>query len=126
MNLLLVFFGAGVGGLLRYGVGLMSVRLFGASFPWGTLAINVVGSALMGLVIGLLAFRIDAYWHQSVRLLLTTGLLVGFTTFSAFSLEAVLLWEQEAWIAAILYVLGSVVLSLSALAAVLGLVRSMG
>jgi CrcB protein len=121
----LVFLGAGIGGVLRHGVNLVSPRWFGAGFPAGTLLINVLGSALMGLIAGWLAFKTQAGWSQHARLFLTTGILGGFTTFSAFSLDAVLLWERgEAGLAAA-YVIGSVVLSLAALFAGLALVRSL-
>ncbi len=121
---LLVFLGAGLGGVLRHGVNLVSPRWFGTGFPAGTLLINVLGSALMGVIAGWLAFKTQAGWSQHARLFLTTGILGGFTTFSAFSLDAVLLWERgEAGLAAA-YVVGSVVLSLVALFAGLALVRS--
>ncbi len=121
----LVFLGAGIGGVLRHGVNLVSPRWFGAGFPAGTLLINVLGSALMGLIAGWLAFKTQAGWSQHARLFLTTGILGGFTTFSAFSLDAVLLWERgEAGLAAA-YIIGSVVLSLAALFAGLALVRSL-
>lgn len=122
---LLVFLGAGLGGVLRHGVNLVSPRWFGTGFPAGTLLINVLGSALMGMIAGWLAFKTQAGWSQHARLFLTTGILGGFTTFSAFSLDAVLLWERgEAGLAAA-YVVGSVVLSLVALFAGLALVRSL-
>ena len=119
----LVFLGAGIGGVLRHGVNLVSPRWFGAGFPAGTLLINVLGSALMGLIAGWLAFKTQAGWSQHARLFLTTGILGGFTTFSAFSLDAVLLWERgEAGLAAA-YIIGYVVLSLAALALGFSLVR---
>lgn len=121
----LVFLGAGIGGMLRHGVNLVSPRWFGTGFPAGTLLINVVGSALMGLVAGWFAFKMQAGWSQPIRLFLSTGILGGFTTFSAFSLDAIMLWERgEAGLAAA-YVFGSVILSLAALCAGLALVRSL-
>jgi CrcB protein len=117
----LVFIGSGIGGALRHGVGLLSLRLFGPSFPYGTLAINVGGSALMGLVVGLFASVSVA--GQDARLFLTTGLIGGFTTFSTFTLDAVTLWERGQPLAAIGYVLASVMVSLGALLLVLLLVR---
>lgn len=120
----LVFLGAGFGGALRHGVNLASLKWFGSGFPVGTLAINVIGSALMGLVAGWFAFKASEGWPQDLRLFLTTGILGGFTTFSAFSLDAVLLWERgEAGLAAA-YVAGSVLLSLAALVGGLVFVRS--
>ncbi|KPF63483.1 protein CrcB [Bosea sp. AAP35] len=122
---LLVFLGAGIGGMLRHGVNLVSPRWFGSGFPTGTLLINVLGSALMGLIAGWLAFKTQAGWSQHARLFLTTGVLGGFTTFSAFSLDAVLLWERGETGLAATYVVGSVVLSLAALFAGLAFVRSL-
>lgn len=113
-HVLLVAAGGAVGSVLRYLVSLWSVHAFGTGFPWGTLAVNVAGSAAIGLCAGL---GVAGPW----RLLLVTGVLGGFTTFSAFSLEAALLWEREPWLAAA-YVLASVGLGLAAfLAAYLSL-----
>lgn len=122
---LLVFFGAGLGGALRHGVNLGCARLCGLEFPWGTLVINVLGSGLMGLIAGWFAFKAGEAWSQSARLFLTTGVLGGFTTFSAFSLDAILLWERGELGSAFLYITGSVVLSLVALVLGLALVRSL-
>ena len=123
MNILLVFLGAGIGGVLRHGINLACARFLGPAFPWGTIAVNVVGSLLMGALAGWLAYRADAQWSQPVRLFLATGILGGFTTFSAFSLDAVLLWERGASMLAVGYVLGSVLLSLAGLALGNSLVR---
>ena len=120
---LLVFLGAGLGGVLRHGVNLAAARILGAGFPWGKLAVDVVGSFLMGLIAGWLALRAGEGWSQPVRLFLATGILGGFTTFSAFSLDVALLWERGQGGMAAAYVAGSVVLSLAALAAGLFLVR---
>ena len=116
---LIVFLGAGVGGMLRHGVNNACARLCGLEFPWGVLIINVLGSTIMGLLAGYFAFRIAEPWSQSARLFAMTGVLGGFTTFSAFSLDAVLLWERGAHVSAMLYVVGSVAL------AILGLVLGM-
>lgn len=122
---LVVFLGAGIGGALRHGANLGCARLCGTAFPWGTLAINVTGSLLMGLTAGWLAFRAGEAWTQNLRLFLTTGILGGYTTFSAFSLDAMLLWERGEVGAAAAYVLGSVIVSILALAVGLALVRWM-
>lgn len=122
---LLVFLGAGLGGVLRHGANLAYLRWFGPAFPWGTLAVNVSGSLVMGLLAAWLASRAEASWSQDARLLLMTGVLGGFTTFSAFSLDAWLLWERGAILHAGAYVLASVVLSIAALGAGLGLGRAL-
>ena len=88
MLYLIVFLGAGIGGALRHGVNVGATRLFGFGFPFGTLIVNIVGSFAMGLLAGYFAFRPGI--NQHMRLFLTTGVLGGFTTFSAFSLDAAL------------------------------------
>src|SRR5690606_31602004 len=99
-------------------------RWCGAAFPWGTLTVNVLGSLVMGALAGWLAFKAGEGWSQPLRLFLATGILGGFTTFSAFSLDAVLLWERgEAGLAAA-YAGLSVLLSIGALMAGLALVRA--
>jgi CrcB protein len=121
----LVFLGAGIGGVLRHGVNVVSLKWLGASFPYGTMAINILGSGVMGLVAGWLAFKAGEGWTQSTRLFLATGILGGFTTFSAFSLDAILLWERGEALMAAFYVIGSVALSLAALVAGLSIVRGL-
>ncbi len=120
MNLLLVFVGAGLGGIARYGVGAASLRL-GSDFPYGTMAINIVGSILMGLFIGWFAMRGGA---QALRLFVATGVLGGFTTFSSYSLEAVMLLERGDHAQAAAYIVGSVALGLAGLFAGLLLMRA--
>ncbi|MBL8707678.1 MAG: fluoride efflux transporter CrcB [Rhodospirillaceae bacterium] len=121
MSYLIVFLGAGIGGALRHGVNAASLRLFGGGFPVGTLFVNVAGSLLMGVIAGYFAFKGDA--PQGWRLFMTTGILGGFTTFSAFSLDAALLYERGALGQAALYVLGSVALSLIGIALGLAIIR---
>jgi CrcB protein len=121
---LLVFLGGGIGAALRHGVNMAVARTFGTAFPWHTLLINVLGSFAMGLLAAWLAFRADASWSQQTRLFLTTGICGGFTTFSAFSLDAVLLWERGAAGPAAAYVAASVILSILGLVGGLALVRS--
>lgn len=123
--ILLVFLGAGLGGVARHGVNVAAARLAGTAFPWGTLTVNVVGALLMGLMAGWLALRAGAGWTQDARLFLATGVLGGFTTFSAFSLDAILLWERGASGQAIAYIVGSVVASLVALMLGLAIVRGL-
>ena len=120
---LLVFLGAGIGGALRHGVNLGAARLLGSGFPSGTLTVNVVGGFAMGVLAGWLALKAGEAWTQAVRLFLATGVLGGFTTFSAFSLEAVLLWERGQTVAAATYVLASVVFSIVGLVAGLFVIR---
>ena len=112
MLYLIVFIGAGIGGALRHGVNVGAARWFGSGFPFGTLIVNVLGSFLIGALAGYFAFRPGVGQH--VRLFLTTGLLGGFTTFSAFSLDAALLIERHAYAMAAGYVAGSVVAGLAA------------
>ncbi|HSX76382.1 MAG TPA: fluoride efflux transporter CrcB [Shinella sp.] len=123
MNYLIVFLGAGIGGAGRHGVNVLAARLFGTAFPAGTLAVNVLGCLVMGLVAGTFAFR--GHLPQEMRLFLATGVLGGFTTFSAFSLDAALLWERGEMGLAALYVGASVVFSLLAVAAGLAASRLM-
>jgi CrcB protein len=120
----LVFLGAGIGGALRHGVNIGCARMFGTAFPWGTLAVNIVGSLIMGVFAGWLAFKAGEGWSQPLRLFLTTGVLGGFTTFSAFSLDAVLIWERGQIGLAAAYVAASVVLSIAGLLAGLALIRT--
>ena len=122
MGYLMVFLGAGIGGALRHGVNLGSARLFGTGFPVGTMVVNIAGSFLIGLLAGYFTYRTGVPQHT--RLFLTTGILGGFTTFSAFSLDAALLVERHAYSLAAAYILGSVVLSLVALFAGLSLFRT--
>ena len=124
LGFLVVFMGSGVGGMLRHGVGIVALRLMGPTFPWGTLAINVVGSALMGMMIGLFAAK--SIENAELRLFVTTGLIGGFTTWSTFSLDAVTLWERGETGAAIGYVLASLVLSVVVLAIALVITRRWG
>ena len=113
MAYLVVFAGAGIGGLLRHGVNVAALRLFGYGFPFGTLIVNVLGSLAMGLLAGYFLVRTGVPQHA--RLFLTTGILGGFTTFSAFSLDAILLVERHSYGLALAYVLTSVAASLLAL-----------
>ncbi len=121
----LVFVGAGLGGVLRHVVNLAITRIAGADFPWGTAFINVSGSLAMGVLVGWLAFRAGAGWTQPTRLFIATGILGGYTTFSTFSLESVLLIERHQIGAALAYVGGSVALGFLGLWAGLSLVRSL-
>lgn len=122
---LLVFLGAGIGGALRHGVNLGCARYCGTAFPFGTLTVNVAGSFIMGVIATWLALKAGEGWSQPLRLFLTTGILGGFTTFSAFSLDTVQLWERGQMGLALGYVAASVALSIAGLAAGLLLVRAL-
>lgn len=124
IHFLIVAAGGAVGAGLRHLVSLLSMRLFATAFPWWTLAINIVGSFAMGLFVGLLARRLGG--SAELRLFVATGVLGGFTTFSAFSLDFATLWERGAQGPAALYALGSVAGALLALFAGLWLARSVG
>jgi fluoride exporter len=114
MLYLIVFLGAGIGGALRHGVNVWAVRAFGYGFPLGTFIVNVLGSFVMGLLVGFFAYRAGLV-PQHVRLFVTTGVLGGFTTFSAFSLDAALLFERHSYSMAMAYILASVFASIVAL-----------
>ena len=123
MGYLAVFIGGGIGAALRHGVNRAALAWLGPAFPYGTLIVNIVGGLAMGLLAEL--FLVKGGGSQEWRLFLVTGILGGFTTFSAFSLDAALMWERgdHAMLAA--YVLGSVVLSIAALFAGLAAVRAL-
>src|ERR1700746_1458303 len=105
MGFLLVFLGGGIGAALRHGVNLAVARVLGSGFNYATLFENVSGSRVMGLLVGYFTFKgmIPQHW----RLFLTTGILGGYTTFSAFSLDAAVLIERHAYATAAAYMLGS-------------------
>ncbi|MDB5445896.1 MAG: crcB [Phenylobacterium sp.] len=122
MNYLLVAFGGGLGAVARYGLGRLMTRAFGVAWPYGTFAANVLGGLCMGLLISYLAHRGGAD-QEKWRLLLGVGVLGGFTTFSAFSLEIALMIERRELIAASAYGAASVGLSITALFAGLLIAR---
>ncbi len=101
-----VFLGGGIGSALRYGVGRAALALVGPGFPAGTLAVNIAGCVLMGMLAEWLALR-DTGIDASTKIFLTTGLLGGFTTFSAFALDAATLWGRGTTGLAAFYVLAS-------------------
>ncbi len=123
-KLLLVAAGGAIGAVARYLTGTQSLRLFGAGWPWGTLAVNVLGGLAMGVLVGVLALRGGAD-QERWRLLLGVGVLGGFTTFSAFSLDVALMIERRDWLAAFAYSTLSVVASVAALFAGMLLVRKL-
>ena len=123
-HFLLVALGGAIGASARHGINLAALRLVGSAFPWGTMAINIVGSFAMGVFVALLARRVGA--SDELRLFVATGVLGGFTTFSAFSLDFAVLWERGATLAAAGYALASVAGALVAIFAGLALVRAIG
>ena len=123
MNFAIVFIGGGIGSMLRHAVNVLCARGLGTAFPYGTLTVNITGSIIMGLFAGYFAFKGDA--TQSWRLFLMTGILGGYTTFSAFSLDTALLYERGELGLAFAYVLASVAISIFGLFAGLMLVRQL-
>ena len=121
--LLLVALGGGAGAALRYLFGIGALRWFGTSFPYGTFGVNVIGSLLMGLLVAWLARAGEG--GQNLRLLFATGLLGGFTTFSSFSLDIVVLYERGTLGLAAFYAFGSVALGILALFGGLALGRAL-
>jgi crcB protein len=108
---LLVGAGGALGAMSRYGVGVLVGRLLPMSFPLATLLINIIGSFAMGVFVGLMA-RLLPTWQADARLFVAVGILGGFTTFSSFSLDAIVLIERGEMLQAAAYVLLSVVLCL--------------
>ncbi|MEG3180857.1 fluoride efflux transporter CrcB [Sphingomonas sp. LT1P40] len=122
-HLLLVMLGGAIGAGARHLTGRAALALWGPAFPWGTLIVNVVGGLLMGVLVGALAAR--ASGDEALRALLGVGVLGGFTTFSAFSLDTLLMLQRnEVW-TALFYILASVILSIAALFAGLQMTRAM-
>ena len=119
----LVMIGGAMGAGARHLVGIGMFTRFGAGFPYATLSVNILGGLLMGLLVGVLA-RTGA--TEGWRLLLGVGVLGGFTTFSAFSLDVVLIAERGASMLALAYVLASMIGSILALFAGLSLIRAVG
>jgi len=122
-GLLYVALGGALGASGRHLLGMATLKTFGPDYPYGTMAANVIGGFLMGLLAGWLALKVSG--GENMRLFLGVGLLGGFTTFSAFSLDAVLMYEKKAFGALISYVGGSVILSIGALMIGLILARKM-
>ena len=113
MHYAVVFLGGGIGAALRHFVNRVAFAWFGPGFPYGTLFVNVAGGVLMGVIAELLLLKGGG--SQEWRLFLTTGLLGGFTTFSAFSLDAAVMWQRGDYLACAAYAAGSVILSVAGL-----------
>ncbi|WP_431471026.1 fluoride efflux transporter CrcB [Sphingosinithalassobacter sp. LHW66-3] len=121
-HLLLVMLGGAIGAGARHLVGRATLAWFGPGYPVGTLTVNVLGGFAMGLLAGSLA---RAGGSEQLRLLVGVGVLGGFTTFSAFSLDVMMMLERGDWTSAGFYALVSVTGAVAALAAGLGLVRAL-
>lgn len=121
-SILLVGLGGALGAMGRYGVGVWVGRLHSSPFPLGTFTVNIIGSLAMGLLIGVLT-RLMPPWQNEARLLVAVGLLGGFTTFSAYSLDIVTLIERHQAGVAFFYALISVLAGVAALFAGLFLAR---
>jgi len=114
MQIFYVAVGGALGACARYGVGLAAERWAASgSWPWATFAVNLIGGLMIGLITGWIAFKATAT-SESIRLFAVVGVLGGFTTFSAFSLEVVTLLERREMATAALYALASVILSVGA------------
>ncbi|KTQ85580.1 camphor resistance protein CrcB [Aureimonas ureilytica] len=122
MNFLLVALGGGLGSVLRYGAGLAAARWLGTAFPFGTLFVNVTGSFAMGVLVEFLARRYGGA-DANLRLLLATGVLGGYTTFSSFSLDFATLAERGELATAFVYLAVTILAGLGALFAGLALAR---
>jgi len=127
MQAFLVFLGGGLGAVARWTFGLAATRWLGSAWPWGTLGVNILGSFVMGVVMAsLMRGGTMSAGAENWRLFLATGILGGFTTFSAFSLESARMIEAGQWSQAGLYGLTSVVVSIAALFAGMALGRLNG
>ena len=127
MQAFLVFLGGGLGAVARWAFGMTAARWLGTAWPWGTFGVNVLGSFAMGLVMAaLIRGGTMSAGAENSRLFLATGILGGFTTFSAFSLESAGMIEAGNWGQAGLYGLASVVVSIAALFAGMALGRLNG
>ena len=109
LQLLVIGCGGAVGALIRYGLGWRITLLAGGGFPWGTLFVNIFGCFLAGLILTLFVTRIPL--SDLLRNGLQIGLLGGFTTFSAFSIDAITLFDQGLWLCGLLYIVTTVVVS---------------
>jgi len=123
LNILLVAVGGAIGSIGRYLVGLWATRLAGPNFPWATLTVNIVGAFAIGLFVEMIARRFDA--SAEMRVFIVTGIIGGFTTWSSFTLDAVVLFERGALGLSALYLLASLLVSFAAIFAGLALGRAL-
>lgn len=123
LGYLIVFIGGGIGSAFRHGANRAGVALFGTDHSFsGTLFVNVAGCLLIGIFAGWFAFRGETTTAE-LRLFLTTGLCGGFTTFSAFSLDSVLLWQRGDYVTCVVYVAASLAVSFAGILAGLASMR---
>jgi fluoride exporter len=121
--MILIFLGGGTGAVCRYALNNVVGRGLGLAFPYGTLTINLLGAFLIGVIVELMALKLSA--PTQLRFLLVTGFLGGFTTFSAFSLEAALMLQKGDWRQMGCYVAASVIGTIGLVLAGTWLVRQM-
>ena len=110
LQLLVIGCGGAVGAVMRYGLGFRLTLVAGNDLPWGTLFVNIVGCFLAGLLLTLFVTRIPL--SDLLRNGIQIGLLGGFTTFSAFSMDAIVLFDQGLWLRGVLYIVVSVIMSI--------------
>lgn len=115
--------GGALGAVARYGANLGAVALLGQGFPWGTLSVNILGSFIMGALVSYFALQYQP--SEPVKLMLLTGFLGAFTTFSAFSLDVSVLWERGNMLGTGGYIAASVIASIGALFLGMALIRSL-
>ena len=123
MEIVWVAVGGAIGSAMRYGVNVLSPRVVGGEFPMHTMIVNIAGCFAMGAIVSLAAHRLSL--SNELRLFLTTGILGGFTTFSAFALDFAVLVERRDFALGAIYLLASVILSLLAVFAGLAVVRQL-
>lgn len=121
LNMLAIAIGAAIGANLRYAVSVWALHRFGSAFPYGTLIVNILGCIAIGSILGLAAERLPL--SEPVRLLLVTGLLGGFTTFSSFGWEVYVLINLGNWLAVAAYIAASVIVGILGVFAGVALVR---
>ncbi len=123
LNILLVAVGGAIGSVARYLVGLGATRLAGPNFPFGTLTVNIAGAFAIGLLVEMIARRFDA--SAEMRVFIVTGILGGFTTWSSFTLDTMVLFERGEIGLSALYLLASLLVSFAAVFAGLAMGRAL-
>ena len=122
LGLLLAASGGALGAVMRYLIGIAAIRLMGPSFPWGTLTVNILGSFLMGVLIIML---LERFQDQNIKIFFATGVLGGFTTFSAFALDIVTLVDRKEYFLSALYISSSLICSVLVLLLGMSLAKSL-